>query len=355
MRRLLQAAARDAIAERRALDAEQLGGLRLVAVAHLERPRDQVRLDFAESIVERYRSRFGGGQFSGCWCRDRIPGTEQHAGGQATRPHRAAGARLDDALARVLEFAHVPRPAIAREGVADRRRHGGHLDAAQAREALEEEVGQDGDVLAALAQRRQHQRQHVEAVVQVLAEIALGDHLLEIFLGPGNHAHVDVDRLAAADALDRPVLDRAQQLHLHRQRYIVDVVEEQRAALGHFEAAWLVFNRAGERAALVAEELGLDQIFREQRAAHGDEGLVPAAARVMQQVGDYFLAGAALAGDDHAAVALADDLDEIEDRAHPRAVANDDIVWRKRAWRLHTTTSSSNSLISSRSAISTPM
>ena len=56
---------------------------------------------------------------------------------------------------------------------------------------------------------------------------------------------------------------------------------------------------------------------------------------VMQQVGDHFLAGAALAGDDHAAVAAADDLGEVEDGPHSRAAADHDVVERKWAWRAH--------------------
>ena len=55
-------------------------------------------------------------------------------------------------------------------------------------------------------------------------------------------------------------------------------------------------------------------------------GWCRAAARVVQQVGDDFLAGAALAGDDHAAVAAAHHLHEVEDGAHARAVADDDVV-----------------------------
>jgi hypothetical protein len=76
----------------------------------------------------------------------------------------------------------------------------------------------------------------------------------------------------------------------------------------------------------VAEELGLDQVLGEQRAADGHERLMAPAARVVQQVGDHFLAGPALAGEDHVAVAAAHHLDEVEDGAHPRAVADDDVV-----------------------------
>src|SRR5262249_23662685 len=126
-------------------------------------------------------------------------------------------------------------------------------------------------------------------------------------------------------------------------------------SLRHFEAARLVLDRAGERPPLVAEELGLDQVLGEERAAHGDERLMAPSARMVQQVRDDFLAGPALAGDDDAAVAAADDLHEVEDGAHPRAVADDHVVGRKRRRGLHTSTSSSKSLIASRSAISTPM
>ena len=43
-------------------------------------------------------------------------------------------------------------------------------------------------------------------------------------------------------------------------RELADFVEQQRAVVGHFHQAHLVVHRAGERAALVAEQLGLDQL-----------------------------------------------------------------------------------------------
>src|SRR4029079_1757397 len=126
-----------------------------------------------------------------------------------------------------------------------------------------------------------------------------------------------------------------------------------------------VLDRAGERTALVAKELSLDQRLREQCTAHGNEGLGPARTLVMEHVGHDFLAGAALAGDDDAAVASAYHLDEVEDRPHARAVADDDLIDGKLCRCSHdrftlsgmayTTCNCSNSLISSRSAISTPM
>ena len=54
---------------------------------------------------------------------------------------------------------------------------------------------------------------------------------------------------------------------------------------------------AGEGAALVPEQLGLEQGFRQRRAVDGEEGPVGALAGVMDGARDQLLAGAALAGD----------------------------------------------------------
>ena len=77
----------------------------------------------------------------------------------------------------------------------------------------------------------------VEPVVEVLAELAVGDQLLEVAVRRRDHAHVDANGLAAADALELALLQHAQQLDLHVQRHVADLVEEQRAAVGELEAA----------------------------------------------------------------------------------------------------------------------
>ena len=72
-------------------------------------------------------------------------------------------------------------------------------------------------------------------------------------------AHVDLDRLVAAHALELALLQHAQELDLHLQRQVADLVEEQRAAVGELEAALPPRHGAGERALLVAEQLALEE------------------------------------------------------------------------------------------------
>jgi len=55
--------------------------------------------------------------------------------------------------------------------------------------------------------------------------------------------------------------------------------------------------RAGEGAALVAEQLALDQLARDGGHVDGDEGAGAAAAVIVQRAGDQLLAGAGFAVD----------------------------------------------------------
>ena len=129
-----------------------------------------------------------------------------------------------------------------------------------------------------MSPRRSRKRRHVhrddlETEEQVLAETPRGDLALEVAVGRGDDAHVDLDRLGRPDAPDLALLQDAQELNLHLRADLADLVEEQRAALGLLEEPAL--RRAGprERAALVAEELALQDGLGQGAAVDRDEGL----------------------------------------------------------------------------------
>ena len=105
-------------------------------------------------------------------------------------------------------------------------------------------------------------------------------------------AHVDRDRLASADSLDGSLLQHAEQLGLRARRQVANLVEKQRAAVGLLEAADAPGVGAGERAALVAEELALEQRLGDRGAVDRDERLVGALAVLVEGAGDQLLAGA---------------------------------------------------------------
>ena len=80
-------------------------------------------------------------------------------------------------------------------------------------------------------------REYVQAVVQVFAETSGGDFAAQVAIRRRQHAHIERDRHAAAEALDFAFLQHAQQLRLQAERHLGDFVEQQRAALRLLELA----------------------------------------------------------------------------------------------------------------------
>src|SRR6478672_10892305 len=96
----------------------------------------------------------------------------------------------------------------------------------------------------------------------------------EVAVRRRDDANVDTNRGRAPDALELLLLQDAKQLRLQVESHLADLVEEQRAAVRALEGALDAPDRAGEGAALVAEEGALDQPLGECGAVQLDERLV---------------------------------------------------------------------------------
>ena len=174
-----------------------------------------------------------------------------------------------------------------------------------------------------VAQRREVDLDDAQPVVEVLAESPLGDELLQVAVRRRDDPDVDLLGVGGAERTDLAVLEHAQQPDLHAGLRLADLVEKDRAAVGDLEEALLVGMGTGERAALVAEELALEQRLGQRAAVLGHELLVPARARIMDGAGEQILAGAGLARQQDRRVGLRDLLGHVEDLLHRRRVPDD--------------------------------
>ena len=170
----------------------------------------------------------------------------------------------------------------------------------------------------------------MQAVVEVLPEFAAVDERRELLVGRADDAHVDGVLLRRADLAHLLFLDRAQELHLHLQRQIGDLVEEQRAAVGRLEEAVAIGLGAGERALPVAEELALHQVFGNRAAVDRDEGQLGAGAAGVDHPRGELLAAAGFAVDEHRRLALREPLDHVADVQHRRRFAEQAVARRRR-------------------------
>src|SRR5260221_12246510 len=156
-------------------------------------------------------------------------------------------------LHRILQLAHVARP-----GMTDQRIDRGSLDhrggaVGSTSTVPREDLREQRDVRVPLAQRRAAQRERAQTIVQVLAKSPRRHLALKIAVRRREHAHVDRVLLRSAEPTHLTILQDVEQLHLHRDWQLANLVEKQRAALGTLQIAYLPSIGAGERAALVAE------------------------------------------------------------------------------------------------------
>src|SRR5262245_607813 len=271
--------------ELRPAPADEPRGARLVALEVVQRLLD-------EEVLAGLPLR----RVVGCLLRDhQVPYPVGKVGGvDATAVAEGHGA-LDD----VFQLPDVPGPV---PGCEQLERAGRALLARQPglrRDAVEEVIDERRDVLAPLAQRWKVDRDDVDAVEEVLPERPVTDHGLEAAMCCGDDPDVDTDALLRSDRPDLPLLKGAQQLALHPQAHVADLVEEQYPAVGELEDSLAVAIGAGERAARVTEQFRFEEALGQGRAVLGEEFPRTAGRSIVDGPRNQLLAGAALAMDEH--------------------------------------------------------
>ena len=162
-----------------------------------------------------------------------------------------------------------------------------------------------------------------EAVVEVFAERAIVDHLTGVAVRRSNDPHVDGNHPRAAHALHLACFEHTQELRLKTDVELADFVQEERAAIGHFEAALLAVGRTGKGAAFVAKQNAFDEVRGDRAAVLHDEGPLCALRRAMNGARNELLAGARLAANEHGEVRSRHLLEDRENLAHSHAVSDE--------------------------------
>ncbi len=207
-------------------------------------------------------------------------------------------AKHEAPLDAIPELAHVARPRVR-----SREREGARVEALARAvlvvQAFQERARQQLDVVAPAPQRRQAHDEYGEPIEQILAQTAVAQDRLGRVIARRDDADVDGDLLGAADAHHAAGFEDAQHLRLQVERHLGDLVEKQRSARRALEIALMLAHGAGEGAALVAEELGLDQVRRDRAAVDGDDGSAGSRAVRVQELRGELLAGPRLADQHH--------------------------------------------------------
>ena len=143
---------------------------------------------------------------------------------------------------------------------------------------------------------------HVDAIKQILAEMAFGHLVFQIAMRRRDDARVKRMLGVRADRTHHSLLQDAQQFGLHLGRHLTDLVEEQRPPAGLHEEAPTSRLGVGECTAHVTKQLALEQVRRHRRAVDGHER--PASALLVQRTRHELLSGPRLTSNQDRCVAL---------------------------------------------------
>src|SRR5262245_11990869 len=195
------------------------------------------------------------------------------------------------AMEDVLQLADVPGPRVAHQRLDHVR--GNRVDApADVAGVMRDEVpDEQRNVLGPFPKRGQVDREYVQTVVEVGAEFPCFHELVEQTVRRRDDPDVGPDRLRAAETLERPLLEHAQELRLEVGRQVADLVQQQRAVVGELEASDASRDGTREGAPLVAEQLALEQARGDRRTIELDEWTAPPPAQLVNQASDQLLAG----------------------------------------------------------------
>jgi hypothetical protein len=123
-------------------------------------------------------------------------------------------------------------------------------------------------------------------------------------------------RQRAADALERILLEHAQELGLQPRSDLADLVQQQRAAIGQLEPSATQAIGAGESAFSWPNSSDSSRFSLKRRTVHREHRTIRAVAGRVQRSGDDFLPGAAFAADQDRRVALGHLIDPLLHIAH---------------------------------------
>jgi hypothetical protein len=246
--------------------------------------------------------------------------------------NRASGlSQRDRPLDFVAELSHVPWPPVLDEQVERFTAKVNVRLVEPLRGFPQEQTAQVGNFLTALAQWRDVDPDDTEAIIQIFSEPTLGDALLEVGVGGGDHPNVHTLGPRVADRHDFALLEKTQKLWLHVKGDVANFVEKQSATCGRSNQSRLIGDRSGKATSAMAEQLTVGQLACGCRAVEGEEQGRCAGRSHVDRSCHELLARPTLPGDEHGEIVPLETLNLLGHALHDGAGAEK--AWQERLER----------------------
>jgi len=223
----------------------------------------------------------------------------------------------------ILQLADVSGPMVGDHHIDSWGRNAADLLAHRLGVLLDEIVRQQQDIVLSLPQRRQDDRENIDAIVDVLAELIGLDELLKVAIRGADYAYIGLAGLVAADALELAFLEHSEQFYLKGRGKVADPVEEERSGFGLFDSAYSGLDGAGECALFMSEQLASEQILTERGAVDLHERPLRPEAGIVHRVCDQLLTGSRFTANYDGGVSGGDLVNRAVDLSHHTGITDD--------------------------------
>src|SRR5467141_4191415 len=227
------------------------------------------------------------------------------------------------ALDYILKFSYVPWPMISAQGIHCRGWNCFHDLFHASGKLLRKVPHQERNIPLAFPQGRNVDGKNIQTKEEIGSELLLAHHRFKIAVRRGNQARIGPKRARASQPLELPLLQDSEQFGLQFERNLSYFVQENRAAVGHFETANALRDRSRKCAFLVSEQFAFQQACRNGRAVELDEGLPAPRTQIMNATRNQLLSRACLAINQHRRIRRCHSFYIFEGSAQRGTISND--------------------------------
>src|SRR3989338_8193188 len=114
-------------------------------------------------------------------------------------------------------------------------------------------LGKFSNVFSSPSQRGDVYGDHIEPIKEILSKISISDLRVQVLVGCGNDANVNLYRGVSTHSLNLTFLKRAQYLGLHLGVHVPNLIQEKRSFVSQFKFSQLLIVRACKGPFFMAE------------------------------------------------------------------------------------------------------
>ena len=151
------------------------------------------------------------------------------------------------------------------------------------------------DVRLTLRQIRHRNRENVQTVEQVFAELALRNQLFKIAASCSQKTNIGMKFFVAAHATKGTFLQKAQELYLCLHRQITNFVEEERTPVGGFSTTDTAIDSTRKGTLFVTKKFTFYKVFWQSGTVERNKRLVLSFRQIYDCTGNHFLTRTATA------------------------------------------------------------